>query len=367
MRVSGDVRALAAVLTVLARVVPGGRNLVPILQGCRIGVDGESVEFVATDLDLIVRLRSAVLGAEGEGVVVLPVRYLADLCRHLEGEFVLDLNPEGAQLRCGRGKYQMNVLDPSSFPELPVPGEGLVVDFDYLDLRRMDNRVGFACARDMSRPALTGVLWEAGPEGLTAVSTDGTRMCVWEHSGQVFPEVRRVVIPARAFDVVSRMPQPGEGERVRVALGQTHIWFQTAVWAVGCRLLASPYPEWRQILPREFVTTFGAPLSAFRAAVERVALLGEAGDVRPVRLAFRPGVVELEASSPSVGRGHEEVDAEVQGSPLEVFFNAALLLQGLAALEGERVGGQFVGPQQASVWLDPADGAYRYLALPLKA
>jgi DNA polymerase-3 subunit beta len=324
------------------------------------------VELAATDLDVAVVYRPAGLSVEGEGVAVVPARYLLDLVRHMEGEFVLEAGEKEAELRCGRGVYRLNAYDPSSYPEVKGPEDGLVAEVEFEFLRKVSGRVGVACAKDLSRPALTGVLWETSPEGLTLVATDGTRLAVWQVS-EVLPDVRRVVVPGRGLDLVAAMPAPPEGEKVAVRLGSSQIWFESSAWAVSSRLLASPYPEWRQVAPRVFVASFRVSLPAFVGALRRAAVVSEAGSGLPaVQLSVRPGVVEVDASSASVGRAHEELEAEVEGSPLEVAFNADLLFDGLGALEGEQVLFRLAGSQSVSELSDPADGSYRYLALPLR-
>lgn len=365
VRVSGDVRALASALAVAARAAPA-RTTVPVLNGCRLSVAGGALEVAATDLDVAVVYRPAGLSVEGEGVSVVPVRHLLDLARHLEGEFVLEAGEKEAELRCGRGVYRLNAYEPSSYPEVKGPGDGVAVEVGFDFVRKIAGRVGVACAKDLSRPALAGVLWEASPEGLTLVATDGTRLAIWQVS-EVLPDARRVVVPGRGLDLVAAMPAPPEGEKVAVRLGASQIWFEASAWAVSSRLLASPYPEWRQVLPRVFVASFRVSLAGLVGALRRAAVVGSAdGGVPAVRLAVRPGVVEVDASSASVGQAHEELEAEVEGSPLEVAFNADLLFDGLGALEGERVLFRLAGPQSVSEVSDPADGSYRYLALPLR-
>jgi len=361
---SGEVKALAGVLSVMARVTPA-RTTIPVLGSCRVAVDGAGVEFVATDLDVVARVRVEALTAEGGDAVLLPVKYLADLCRHLEGEFKLEASGSEAELRCGRGKYSLNLHDGSAYPEVKAPEAGLEVEVEFCDLQRVAGRVAVACATDFSRPSLAGVLWEAGEDGVVLVATDGTRLACWQLE-QPFPEQRKVVVPGRSLGVAAKMASPPEGEKVKVLFEDRFVWFRASGWTVGCRLLSAPYPEWRQVIPKQFQCSFEVPLAGFRAALERAGVLAEDGPIRPVRLAVRPGVVEVDSSA-TVGQAHEEVEAGVEGSPLEITFNAAILLEGLAALQSEKVRMDLVGPENAAVLRDPADDGYLYLALPLRA
>ena len=361
MRVVGNAKALASALSVVARAAPA-RTTLPALTACRLAVTNGAVELAATDLDVSLVLRPAGVVGEGTGAVLLPARFLADLFRRLDGEFELEARGSGVELRCGQGRFDLNAMDPSSYPQIPVPQKALDATVEFGFLRRVASRVGFACLQEPSRPALTGILWEEGPEGLVLVATDATRLACWVVAKQVVGGRGSVVVPGRAVELVAGMPDPG-GE-VGVVLGGSHVFFTSPAWTVSSRLIASPFPAWRTVLPQGFVASFVVPRREFAAALERAAVVS--GDGAPVvRLTVSQNGVTLEASREG-GRAHEELDARVEGGAVTSVFNARLLLEGLSAFEGEKLRFSLAGPEAVSELSDPDDPNYRYLVLPLR-
>lgn len=357
---------LASALSVAGHAVPA-RSTVPILSSVLLSASPEgSLAVTATDLDLTIRLSVAAL-VEEPGDAVLPYRYFFDIVRHMtEPELRVTVDPSSftAVLECGRGHYEVNGYDPTSYPPAPAapPAEGVRVPDDQL--RLWTRQTVFAAARDMSRPALTGVLWEAGADMLRLVATDGTRLAYREAEALSLGEGRTsMVVPARAMQQLLRMPS-GERE-VSVRVGPSHVWFQWSAALMVCRLLASPYPDYRQVVPREYVCRARVQRAAFRGACQRAALLSQDG-FPVVRLQVGEGRILVAASSPAVGRGEEEVHADVEGSPLDILFNADLLLDGVDAVEGEVLLFAASGPQSVCLLRDAESSSYCYYVLPLR-
>jgi len=366
MRLTMRPAELATALSVAGHAVPT-RTTVPVLSSVLLQAREDGVlSIIATDLDMAIRVSVAAI-VEEPGDALLPYRYFFDIIRHIsESELTLQTDPSsfGAVLRAARGRYEINGYDPSSYPELPDPPAGSGVRVRDDQLRLWCRQTVFAAAQDMSRPALTGVLWEAGSDVLRLVATDGTRLAYREAEAVALSQERAsMVVPARAMQQLLRMPA-GERE-LTVRVGPSHAWFEWQAALLVCRLLASPYPDYRQVVPRQYMCQARMERAAFRGACERVALVSRDG-FPVVRLQIGDGRVLVAASSPSVGRAEEEVEAEIEGKPLEIYFNANLLLDGVQVLEGEEMLFAASGPQSVCLVREADSTHYAYYVLPLR-
>ncbi|MDI6895368.1 MAG: DNA polymerase III subunit beta [Bacillota bacterium] len=366
MRLTIRPSELATALSVAGHAVPG-RTTVPILSSVLLQAQEDgTLSVITTDLDMAMRISLAAV-VEEAGNAVLPYRYFFDIVRHItEPELALQTDPASfvATVLSGRGRYEINGYDPSSYPELPpTPGDaGVRVPDDQI--RVWCRQTVFAAAQDMSRPALTGVLWEAGSDVLRLVATDGTRLAYREVDAITLSEGRTsMVVPARAMQQLLRMP--GGERELTVRVGPSHVWLEWRAAVLVCRLLASPYPDYRQVMPRQYICQVRMDRAAFRGACERTALLSRDG-FPVVRLQIGEGRVLVAASSPAVGRAEEEVEAQIDGKPLEVAFNANLLLDGVEALEGEQMLFAASGTQSVCLVREADSTQYGYYVLPLR-
>ncbi|MEW6253239.1 MAG: DNA polymerase III subunit beta, partial [Planctomycetota bacterium] len=161
-------RGLLDALSLCGRVVPQ-RSPVPIL-GCVLlkAAPGGGLRLAATDLDG--RVEAAVAGVAvergGADAAALPYRYFAELVRQLPPgeEAVLEVESSGADVRCAGSRHRVAGADPTAFPEGLPGGAGGGVPVPAQALRDAGRQVAVCASDDISRPALTGVLFEAGAE-----------------------------------------------------------------------------------------------------------------------------------------------------------------------------------------------------------
>ena len=70
--------------------------------------------------------------------------------------------------------------------------------------------------------------------------------------------------------------------------------------------------------------------------------------------------------SADAGRAVEEIDAEYQGDPLEIGFNARYILDMMAEIEGPKVRFEMASAAAPTVARDPSDASTLYVLMPMR-
>ncbi len=177
MELTVDQSALSRALRLVSRVTPT-RPTLPILQMVLLGAESGRLRLTATDAELAMTTAVAAEVAS-EGRVAIPARLLGEYVAHLPAEPVrLSFDPARTRWRAACGPFVANLAtaDPAEFPAFWTTDDRSAVDLEAGRLRRAVERVAFAAARDESRPVLSGVLFDFGPEGLTLAAADGFRL-----------------------------------------------------------------------------------------------------------------------------------------------------------------------------------------------
>jgi DNA polymerase-3 subunit beta len=82
---------------------------------------------------------------------------------------------------------------------------------------------------------------------------------------------------------------------------------------------------------------------------------------------FSSGRISLSANNPDLGEAVEEIDAEYQGKPISIGFNARYLLDVLGVLSGEaEIDIELKDELSPSIIRKSGDEGYLYVLMPMR-
>ncbi len=338
MKVSCLQENLAKGLGVVGRAV-SPRSTLPVLGNVLLATDAGRLKLSATNLEVGI---NCWIGAkvEEEGATTVPARTFIDLVNALPpGQMDMELvvRTQTLNLRAGRSEANVKGIDAQEFPIVPVPeGEGgILVEPDVL--RMAIEQVSLAAATDESRPILTGVLAKFEDSQLTLAAADGFRLSVRTLSlPQAVPDPFSIIIPARALVELGRISgEQKEPVVITVTPTRNQVLFQLTDVVLVSQLIDGNFPDYRQIIPREYTTHTVVDTAAFLKACKAAQIF--ARDAAHItRLHIRPGSelapghMIVSATSAETGDDVSELDASIEGDEIEIAFNVRYLIDVLS-------------------------------------
>ncbi len=370
MRVSCLQENLAKGLSVVSRAV-APRSTLAVLGNVLLEAKDNQLRLAATNLDIGI---NCWIGAqvEDEGATTVPARILAEFVNSLPPEKIemeLAVRTQTLHLRCARSEANIRGIDAAEFPIIPTVDngdgpeataellEGSTIALETDGLRTMIDQVIFAAATDESRPILTGVEVSFQGDRLTMAATDGYRLSVRSvELTAPLGEDLTVIVPARSLGELARILADADTERpVQVTVTQPRNQILFRVWGkpgdgkgsfhkvdVVSQLIEARFPDYRTIIPKAFETRTVVSTEAFLQAVRRAYLFAR-DNANIVRLTIQPpqgqepGTLRLTATSADMGDNIDELDAQVEGRPLEIAFNARYLIDVLGQIPQPQV------------------------------
>jgi DNA polymerase III subunit beta len=339
---------LARGLSIVGRAV-ASRSTLPILANVLLATDHGRLRLSATNLEIGI---NTWVGAqvEGEGAITIPARLLADFVNSLPPERVdmrLDEETQTLNLRCAKFDANIKGIGAAEFPSVPTAtANAEPLKLEPQTLRQLIEQVAFAAATDESRPILTGVLAEFNGQGLTMAAADGFRLSVRTAVlDQPAEEGIRVIVPARALAELGRViGDQEEPVLVMMTSAGSQILFHMKDVDLVSQLIEGRFPDYQQIMPQDCQTRTVLDRSSFLNAA-RVSYLFARDSGNIVKLEIIPGETEgligghvtLAATSQELGDNIGELDASVDGDPVEIAFNAKFLIDVLSALDSAQV------------------------------
>ena len=137
------------------------------------------------------------------------------------------------------------------------------------------------------------------------------------------------------------------------------------------RLIDGTFPDYKQIIPKEFSTQVELGRDALLNAVRRASYFARDAndairfDVKPLADSGEPGVVEISARAAERGDSQSFVDAAIDGPEMLVAFNSRYLVDVLGIIKQGRVALGLNGPNQAGVVRVVGSDEYSHVIMPM--
>ncbi len=345
---------LSSSLSLCSRAV-ASRPTHPVLANILFVADqqAQTLSLTAFDLNLGIQV---IFPADvtHSGAITLPSKLLGDIVSRLPNEDItLAVDKDAiASIICGSGKYQVHGLPVEEFPELPqIDADGQVTYLPVESLLLGLDSSLFATATDESKRILTGVHITATSDFLEFAATDGHRLSVIqtkfldEEDGVPTKSEKsesqtnlEVTIPARAMRELERMLKNQKEGVITVKFDQNQMIFVLANQTLTSRLLDGSYPNYNQLIPKQFERQITLEREVFISALERIGVLADQKN-NIVKLSIDSTGQEISASvdAPDVATGKESILAQISGNDLDIAFNVKYLLDGLKALPSKEI------------------------------
>ena len=371
MKVTIERAALLRALAHVHRVVER-RTTIPILANVLLEAQDGALLLKATDLDLeITEKVAAEVGRAG--ATTLPAHTLYDIVRKLPEGAQVSLEATGdtgqLQLRSGRSRFSLQSLPESDFPDVTAGEFSHKFALAPADLRRLIEKTQFAISTEETRYYLNGIyVHVADVEGramLRAVATDGHRLARLELPAPAGSAgMPGVILPKKAVAEIQRLIEDAQGD-VMIELSVNKMRFTFGETVLTTKLIDGTFPDYGRVIPAGNDKRLTVEREAFAKAVDRVSTISsERG--RAVKLAISEGKLTLSVTNPDQGSAVEELEADYDGPPLDIGFNARYLLDITQQLDSDTALFRLADPGSPTLVQDRDGANALYVLMPMR-
>lgn len=364
---------LSAQLSSVSRAVSSRPNR-PVLANILVKADIENQSVTLVGFDEVLGIESRFSAqVEEPGTLTLPSKLWGDIVSRLANEDIT-LESEGdsttVTLTSSSGRYEVRGLSAEDYPALPTVEEGEAISLSADALLSGLRGSLFATSGDETKQVLTGVHLLSETDALEFAATDGHRLSVVQTTDESATDTpfMDVTVPAKALRELERMIQGyTSNEPVALRLDETQVLFDLGHQRLTTRLLEGQYPNYRQLLPKQFARQVTVDRRLLMASLERIAVLAsQKNDI--IKITLNPGdqSIALSVEAQEVGSGHEELPAQVSGDELDIAFNVRYLLDGLKAFDTTEVQMQCNAATSPAVFVPLGETKITYLVMPVQ-
>jgi len=373
MRVSCLQENLAKGLSIVGRAV-AARSTLPVLGNILLATDNGRLKLSATNLEIGI---TCWIGAkvEEDGAVTVPARTFVDLINALPPDVVemeLAIRTQTLHLRSGRFENNVKGIDAQEFPLIPQFEEDGAIRIAPEVLKKMIEQVVFAAATDESRPILTGVLAKFSGSQFTFAAADGFRLSSRTAPLEApVPQPFEVIIPARALSELGRViGDQKEPVSIVVTPQRSQVLFHLDSIDLVSQLIDGKFPDVNAIMPKRHDTRTVMDTAAILKACKAASVFArENSYIARVSVTpgseLAPGHVTVQATSAETGDNAGELDASVEGAPVEIAFNVKYLIDVLNVLGTAQVVLETTSASSPGLIRAIGDDAFTHVIMPM--
>ena len=333
MKVKFNRSALQEALNLVTSIIPS-RTPKPILQCLRITTEQDAVRISATDLEAGITCLVSQVEIDEAGDIVVPADKLSSIVRESFDEVIaLEATESAVYLIGSDSRFTIYSHDPQQYPAIPGFEGEADLEVKLGALQEGIEQTIFSAARESTRYALNGILWEVSGKKLYLVATDGRRLAkstvALEKSAKL-PE-NRIIVPAKTMSLLDKIPTHDGGDvKVRFVNNQIVLACETVV--VSSNLVEGNFPKYEDIIPKDHDKKIVLPTSAVLSAVRRAALLANE-DSKGIKLALDKGTMVFTSRAPETGDAKIDMAVDYDAEPIEIGFNPQFLVDVLRVLK----------------------------------
>lgn len=319
------------------------RTSMPILSNVLIEADDDSLNILATDLE--VGLKSSYpTKIEESGKITVNAKKLYEIVKELPNEEIVFSTKDNdwVEIRCGKVRFNIVGLSSDEFPVITSVNDDQLIEIEASLLRRMIEKTSYAICNDETKYNLNGIYTRVEQDGphkvLKMVATDGHRLSIasGEFKGSTDANLLKgVILPKKGIYEIKKITDEGDGI-LKFGFVDNSAVIKKGDTTLIMRLVDGEFPDYTRVIPSANELIVKSQREALIHAVRRMAILSSE-KFKGIMLEIDSNGVKISSSNPELGDAMEELDVQYTGAPFSVRFNARYLLDVLMICEGEEV------------------------------
>ena len=239
-------------------------------------------------------------------------------------------------------------VDAKDFPIIPKPQSEPLFEIESHVFQNSAVKVITSAALSETRQELTGVHFGFEKDSLVLAATDSFRLAEAsiklgkDDAGTSYQKFisknASIIVPARTLQEVARSIGEESG-KTKVYVGESQIFFEVDDTMFVSRLIDGKYPEYKQVIPKEFSSGVFVSRENLLKAVRTASIFSDSKS-REVKLFMKEEGNKMKIESQSVETGENVAEIPCQSRAKDdtlIAFNNRYLVDALNSFAGETV------------------------------
>jgi DNA polymerase-3 subunit beta len=216
-------------------------------------------------------------------------------------------------------KFHLRTMQTDQFPEFENPAGAVSFEMPIEDFKSMIRQTIFSVSDDQTRYFMNGVFFEKDDNKFKMVATDGRRMAYAEKDiiGSV-NDFEGIIIPDKLLNLV--LKHSSDEGNIMISIKDNIIFVNFGSFYFSSKLIEGQFPNYRRVIPENFLYQFVVNRKEILDSFKRVALLIEKKNKR-VLFKLSNNSLSIITDDTDTGMAEEEVECKYDGEETQIAFN----------------------------------------------
>ena len=335
----------------------------PILQCVLLEVKNTQLSIKATNLEVGIESVIKTKKTETDGVVAVPAQTLLQTINLIQHpEFTLTTQGDVLLVETKTSRTNIKTVPIGEFPHIPHI-KGGTFDITGTVFAHGIKTTALTASQSSIKPELGSVyIHQKKEHALTFVATDSFRLMEKTVPQKNLTLDNPILIPYKNALELARIAETAEGT-ITVHVGENQCAINVGDTYITSRLISGTFPDYEQIIPKEYVTTATLLTKDLAHALKKTNIF--LNKFMQLTLSITKKGITLSSQSGDAGTTTEEVNANIEGNDLTLNFNQRYVADVLTHLTDDSVRLKCAGMGRPMVIENMHDRSLRYLVMPM--
>ena len=266
-------------------------------------------------------------------------------------------------IKTKKSQIKLKGIPHDDFPTIPkVTGEGF--EIEAKKLTDGIKSVYYSSSVSDIKPEISTVFIFTHEDNLVFVSTDQFRLAEKKIKVKGLPDILGILIPFKNISEILRVFGETSGV-VKVLFNKNQISFSTENIYLTSRVIDGIFPDYRQIIPKNFTTDAVVLKQDLLNALKLSNIFSDKFNQVNLEIKPKDKVFELSSQNNDVGENKTYLDAALTGEEISLGFNYKYFLDCFQSINTDSLTIKFSGAGSPIVVSPVSDPSFTYLIMPM--
>ncbi len=343
-----------------------GKNLtLPVLKCFLIEAKDDVLTIKATNLDIGIELSIPAKIIES-GEIAVPASIFNSFVQNLHSEKNISLETIEGNLRISTktNATTIKALPHEEYPIIPRIAEGKTFEMHTKEFSKGLQAVWYAASTTSIKPELSSIFIYNDEDTVVFAATDSFRLAEKRVKVKKPKDFTQILLPYKNVPDIVRILD-SVNDDIEVRLDKTQISFSYKGLYLVSRVVDGIFPDYKQIIPREFKTEAVVLKQDLMSALKLANVFSDTFNQVNMKVMMDTKKFQIRTRNSDVGENTNSIDAVLTGDDIEINFNHKYIVDCFQSIEADSISLQFNAMNRPVVVRGVSDKSFLYLVMPM--